>query len=79
MSIFDTSDKPRIIIAPCSPIVRQHAIVLFSAAQQVLRQRALDEIKRIGDEGDERAAIGSDSRFHHRFGAGGDDAPVRCR
>ena len=55
MSIFDTSDKPRIIIAPCSPIVRQHAIVLFSAAQQVLRQRALDEIKRIGDEGDESA------------------------
>ena len=53
--IFLTSDTSRIAIVPCSPIVKQHAIVLFSECDRVIRQRALDEIKRLWREGDESA------------------------
>jgi hypothetical protein len=49
-NIFLTSDKSRVDIAPCAPHVRQHAIVLFSEGNIVIRQRALDELKRLADE-----------------------------
>jgi hypothetical protein len=55
-NIFQTSDKPRVAIAPCAPHVRQHAIVLFSEGDRVIRQRALDELKRLAVEADDNGA-----------------------
>jgi antitoxin (DNA-binding transcriptional repressor) of toxin-antitoxin stability system len=56
-NIFLTSDKPRVDIVPCAPHVRQHAIVLFSEGDRVIRQRALDEIKRLADEAADNGAF----------------------
>jgi hypothetical protein len=56
-NIFTTSDRPRVTIVPCAPVVRQHAIVLFSAGEDVIRQRALDEIKRLAGEDANNGAL----------------------
>jgi hypothetical protein len=56
--IFLTSDKPRVEIPPCAPHVRNHAIVLFSAGDNVIRQRALDELKKLMDDEDSNGAVG---------------------
>ncbi len=55
MSVFLTSDKPRFAIAPCSALVRQHAIVLFADAPLATRQHALQQIERLANEGDDTA------------------------
>jgi hypothetical protein len=47
---YRTSMESRAALVPCSPLVRQHAIVLFSGADKAIRQRALDELKRLMDE-----------------------------
>jgi hypothetical protein len=57
MSIFKTSDKPRFDLVPASPAVRPHQIVLFADAPRQERQQALDQIKRLVDEGDESAIV----------------------
>lgn len=54
--IFKTSDRPRVAIVPCAPHVRPHAIVLFSEGDRVIRQRALDELKRLAVEADDNGA-----------------------
>ena len=56
-NIFDTSDKQRVSIPPCSPLVRSHATVLFSAGDNVIRQRALDELKRLMNDEDDNGAV----------------------
>ena len=56
-SIFLTSNMARVEIVPCAPHVRQHAIVLFSEGDKAIRQRALDEIKRLADEDYENGAL----------------------
>jgi hypothetical protein len=55
MSVFQTSDKPRFDLVAASPAVRPHQIVLFADAPRQARQHALDNIKRLVDEGDESA------------------------
>ena len=55
--IFATSDKPRVAIPACAPLVYAHATVLFSAGDNVIRQRALDEIKRHMDDDDSTGAV----------------------
>jgi hypothetical protein len=55
--VFKTSDRPRVDIVPCTPNVRQHAIVLFSDGDRTIRQRALDEIKRLMEESDSNGAL----------------------
>jgi hypothetical protein len=55
--VFRTSNMPRIEIVPCDPIVRQHAIVLFSAGDNAIRQRALDEIKKLMDAEEPKGAL----------------------
>jgi len=55
--IFLTSDKPRVDIPPCAPHVRQHAIVLFSAGDITIRQRALDMLKRLMNETEPNGAL----------------------
>jgi hypothetical protein len=55
-NIFQTSDKG-VQIVPCAPHVRQHATVLFSAGANVIRQRALDELKRLMDDEDSNGAV----------------------
>ena len=55
--IFVTSDKPRVQIPPCSPHVHNHAVVLFSAGDNTLRQRALDELKKLMDDEDSNGAV----------------------
>ena len=53
--IFQTSDKQRFDLVAASPVVRPHQIVLFADAPQQERQHALEQIKRLMDEGDESA------------------------
>jgi hypothetical protein len=55
MSVFQTSDKPRFDFVAASPAVRPHQIVLFADAPRQERQHALEQIKRLMDEGDESA------------------------
>lgn len=55
--VFLTSDKPRVAIPPCAPHVRQQAVVLFSAGSDVIRQRALDMLKRMMDETEPNGAL----------------------
>jgi|HubBroStandDraft_5_1064220.scaffolds.fasta_scaffold06846_9 hypothetical protein len=55
--IFMTSDKARVQIVSCAPHVRQHAIVLFSDGDKAIRQRALDELKRLMDDEDSNGAV----------------------
>ncbi len=55
--IFLTSDKPRIQIPPCAPHVYAHATVLFSAGDNVIRQRALDMLKSYVDDEDSNGAV----------------------
>jgi hypothetical protein len=54
--IYMTSDKARVNITPCAPHVFQHAKVLFSAGDNTIRQRALDELKRLVDDTDSNGA-----------------------
>jgi hypothetical protein len=55
MSVFQTGDKPRFDLVAASPAVRPHHIVLFADAPRQQRQHALEQIKRLMDEGDESA------------------------
>jgi hypothetical protein len=55
--IFLTSDKARVQIVPCAPHVRSHATVLFSAGDDVIRGRALHELKRLMDDEDSNGAV----------------------
>ena len=55
--IFATSDKPRYQLPPCAPLVYAHATVLFSAGDNVIRQRALDELKRLMNDEDDNGAV----------------------
>ena len=48
--VFLTSNMPRVAIPPCAPHVYQQAVVLFSAGDAVIRQRALDMLKKLMDE-----------------------------
>lgn len=48
--IFLTSNMPRVAIPPCAPHVYQQAVVLFSAGDNTIRQRALDMLKKLMDE-----------------------------
>jgi hypothetical protein len=52
-----TSLRPRQPIPPCAPNVRAHATVLFSVADQAIRQRALDELKRLMNEDSSNGAL----------------------
>jgi|HubBroStandDraft_5_1064220.scaffolds.fasta_scaffold22560_3 hypothetical protein len=55
--IFLTSDKARVPIPPCAPHVRNHATVLFSAGDDVIRGRALSELKKLMDDTDSNGAV----------------------
>lgn len=61
--IFLTSDKSRVQIVPCAPHVHNHAVVLFSAGDNVIRQRALDELKRLVDDEDSNGAAAVLAQF----------------
>jgi hypothetical protein len=54
---YRTSMESRAALVPCAPHVRQHAIVLFSAGDKAIRQRALDELKRLMDEDPNNGAL----------------------
>ncbi len=55
MSIFQTSDKPRVELVVASPAVRPHQVVLFADAPPQERQHALEQIKRLLEEVDASA------------------------
>jgi hypothetical protein len=54
---YRTSMESRAALVPCALHVRQHAIVLFSAGDRAIRQRALDELKRLMDEDPNNGAL----------------------
>jgi hypothetical protein len=68
-NIFLTSEKRRIDIAPCAPHVRQHAIVLHSAGDNVIRQRAFAEIMRLAKEADDNGAAEVLAQFAQAYAA----------
>jgi hypothetical protein len=55
--VFLASDKPRLAIPPCAPLVFAHATVLFSAGDDVIRGRALAELKKLMDDEDSNGAV----------------------
>jgi hypothetical protein len=57
VDIFLTSDKPRVAMPPCAPLVFAHATVLFSAGDDVIRGRALAELKKLMDDEDSNGAV----------------------
>jgi hypothetical protein len=64
--IFLTSDRPRVTIPPCAPHVYAHATVLFSAGDNVIRQRALDMLKSYVDDEDSNGAVAVLQAFEAR-------------